>query len=423
MKTLLGFDSWTEGSPHFQRLVPELERLGYALVLVHLGSWGHDTGRLVEERIGQLLVRDISYYGGKNFQEILETEKPEGVIFFSTRSLAHQAFNIYCRFLGIPTVHLYHGLVTVQAVRAGEAGVFRLNFWNAIHLVRTRLAKNLFRIWPTYWRALLAARAPFSYWAAFARELLDKVQGRLAQAPLAASTTSGCVYTSADVEHMKWMYNVPEQMIAVVGNPDLAGFGLDEPDLGHALRDRHETLDEVIYIDTALVEAGIAFADGEAFVAHLSTTAAELAAQGLKLVVKLHPAHQRTAVPALLAEAGVAVCGQEEFVSRLKRARASIVEPSTAALIPALMGLPLLLAEYGPLSGQAYGQVLTSYPRSVHLTEILRAAGLIEQQEAVTAVEETGRWIEQNSGPLPASLMPSRAAQAIVATVKAGAVR
>jgi hypothetical protein len=423
MKTLLGFDSWTLGSSHFERLAPELERLGYRLVLIHLGSWGHDPGRPVEERIGALQVRDISYYEDQNFRNILETEKPDGVIFFSTRSLAHQAFNIYCRFLGIPTVHLYHGLVTVQAVQTGDEGAFRLNWWNQLHLIRTRLAKNLLKIWPAYWRALMATRAPVSQWTAFVRELLNKVRGKVAPAPLAASTTSGCVYTSADVEHMHWTYHVPIASIVVVGNPDLSGFGLDEADLGYALGNRPEVLDEVIYIDTAFVEAGMIYANEDEFVKHLLATASTLAGQGLQLVVKLHPAHYRTTTPARLAAAGIALCDKLEFVTRLKRARAAIVEPSTAALVPALLGIPLLLAEYGPLAGQAYGGVLTSYPRSARLTDAGQTVRLISEQEADYQPELSRQWIERNSGPLPASHMPARAAEAIVATIRAVAAQ
>ena len=422
MKTLLGFDGWTQGSVYFERLVPELEQRGYRLILIHLGSWGHDLGRPREEQIGRLTVRDISYYEGKGFREILEAEQPAGVIFFSTRSLAHQAFNLYCRFMRIPTVHLYHGLVTVQAVHAGGSGAFRLNWVNQLSLVRDRLAKNLFQIWPTYWSALLHTRAGLSAWTDFCRELVDKIQAKVTPAPLAASTDGGCVYTSADVGHMQRIYHVPAERIAVVGNPDVASFGLNEADLG-CCSARSEASKEIFYIDTAFNEAGMVFPDTSAFVQHLVDSAAILSQQGLQLVAKLHPAHGRTGVADRLQAHGVAVCARAEFVERLKTARAAIVEPSTAAMIPALLGLPLLLAEYGPLAGQAYGAVLTSYPRSANLTDLRQAADKISALENGEERDAALHWIEQNSGPLPASLMPARAAEAIASTVEAGVAR
>ena len=416
MKTLLGFDSWTQGSVYFERLVPELEERGYRLILVHLGSWGHDPDRPAEEQIGQLTVRNIRYYGGKGFREILELERPAGVIYFSTRSLAHQAFNLYSRFLGIPTVHLYHGLVTVQAVHAGGTA-FRVNWWNQLSLVRTRFAKNLFKIWPAYLQALVRTHAGLPAWLDFARELTDRIRAKVTPAPLAATTDGGCVYTAADKNHMHRIYHVPENRIAVVGNPDVASFGLNEADLAHCLTNA-STTNEVIYVDTAFNEAGMIFSDAEAFIRHLVQSAAALSKQGLVLVAKLHPAHGRTGVAERLRARGVAVCSRSEFVERLKQARAALVEPSTAAVIPALLGLPLLLAKYGPLAGQDYGAVLTSYPRAAHLVDIMQVGSVIEKARATGAVDASQNWIEQNSGPLPASLMPARAAQAIVATLE-----
>lgn len=82
MKKVIGFDSWTEGARYFEKLVPALEDRGYSLILIHIGSWGHDPNRPVEEKIGHLNVRDITYYKGMSFLQILKTEQPEAVIFF-----------------------------------------------------------------------------------------------------------------------------------------------------------------------------------------------------------------------------------------------------------------------------------------------------------------------------------------------------
>jgi hypothetical protein len=415
VKTVLGFDSWTQGSVYFDRLVPELEQRGYRLILIHLGSWGHDPGRPAEERIGQLTLRDIGFYGGKGFRDILELERPAGVIYFSTRSLAHQAFNLYCRFLGIPTVHLYHGLATVQAFQSGGSA-FRVNWLNQLTLVSTRLGKNLFKIWPTYLRALVDTRARPSAWLDFLQQLSNKIQGKITPAPLAATTDAGCVYTAADVEHMQRNYHIPDDYISVVGNPDVSGFGLSEGNLAHCL-DNEGGTNEVLYIDTAFNESGMVFSDADAFAQHLVQSAEALSRQGLKLVAKLHPAHGRTGVADTLRSQGVAICSGSEFVERLMQAKAALVEPSTAALIPALLGLPLLLAEYGPLTGQAYGEALTGYPRACSLTNIADASRIIDEVRSSDRLDASRVWIDQNSGPLPASRMSERAAEAIIATL------
>lgn len=86
MKKIIGFDSWTQGWRHFERLVPALERRGYQLILLHIGSWGHDKGRPNKEYIGRLLVRDIAFYQGKSFLRDFENGETQCCfVFVDTR--------------------------------------------------------------------------------------------------------------------------------------------------------------------------------------------------------------------------------------------------------------------------------------------------------------------------------------------------
>ena len=81
MSRILCFDSWTRGSRHFVRLQNAFAQEGLQLKLVHLGSWGNDVGRPVVENIEQLDVADIAAYRGIDFDWILESEKPDAVVF------------------------------------------------------------------------------------------------------------------------------------------------------------------------------------------------------------------------------------------------------------------------------------------------------------------------------------------------------
>lgn len=414
MKTIFGFDSWTEGRQHFERLVPSLEERGYRLILIHIGSWGHDLNRPVEEKIGRLEVRDISFYNGMSFLQILEKERPEAVIFFSTRALAHQAFNNYCQYLGIPTLHVYHGLVTVQAVGLGVDMPYKVNWFKLLKLVRVRLRKNLTKIWPIYWRSLLDTQASLSVWLDFFHEISAKLQFKNIPAPLAAKTTAGCVYADSDVSHMARTYRIPEYCIHTVGNPDLIGFGLQEKDLGSWLVSGREYSREIIYIDTALIEAGFVFANQNEFISHLIDTHTALESQGLHLVVKLHPGHHSTGVPERLRSIGISLCNKEDFVRRLQAARGALVEPSSAALIPGLLGCPLLLVEYGKLKGQRYGVVLTSYPMAAPVRDLAEVRNLIETLPKGVCSADVAAWIKTNCGPLPAKDMPARVADVIL---------
>ena len=80
------------GSHHNSWLVPAFSASNIELLLLHLGSWGEDTGRPKEEVIDGLLVRDISYYDRGSFDQMLEAEQPDLVLFLSTEIFLHQAF-------------------------------------------------------------------------------------------------------------------------------------------------------------------------------------------------------------------------------------------------------------------------------------------------------------------------------------------
>ena len=67
---IIGFDGWTLGAHHFERISKPLKKLNVDLLL-HLGSYGDEKGKK-HETIGDLEVRDISFYDGLNFEQILK---------------------------------------------------------------------------------------------------------------------------------------------------------------------------------------------------------------------------------------------------------------------------------------------------------------------------------------------------------------
>jgi hypothetical protein len=348
-----------------------------------------------------------------SLRDILIKEKPSAVIFLSTRAFAHQALNRYALSLGIPTCHLYHGLVNVQAVDLGDKA-YRVNWRSQLPIVLQRSAKNITKILPTYIKALIATRAGATHWKRLAKEIVCKARARIyEEAPPDCQTTIGCVYTKADVRHMARVYKVPEDRIYVVGNPDLSLFKLGSDDMGYRLSYRDSVSREVMYIDTALIEAGMVFDGKDDFVGHLVMTKETLEASGFKLVAKLHPGHFRTGVLYEAEKRNIEVCDKELFVTRLKRCCAAIVEPSTVAMIPAVMGLPLLLANYGKLKEQKYGHVLTTYPKAMPLTDVSLLPELVAKIERTSDEKAVWDWINENSGPLPAEDMPERVAEAI----------
>lgn len=412
-KKILVFDGWTQGASNIIRLIPALKERGLDISLLHVGSWGHDKNRAEEEQIEGLLVRDISFYRGYSFDSILRQEDPSLVIFLSTQAFIHRAFNRHCAFAGIKTMHLYHGLIGVQQVYSGQ--MYRVNFMARAKLIFTRMGKNLLRLWPSYCLALWKTKASPQHWAWFAYDIWRTFKGTLHSRVGAPDTKTDacCVYSNGDAEHAITRYRMPTKSVFVVGNPDLAKFQILESDLGIKAFKHQEISNGVMYIDTALNESGVVFSGRTDFVNHLKQTNSSLVEQGFRLIVKLHPGHDVSFFEKALLSYGIQICSDENFISTLKTTVAAIVEPSSAALIPALLGMPVMLACYGKLSNQGYGHVLTDYPRAKMLDSIdLFASALRDMHRPQTfQSDEFSRWVNANLGPMPFEKMPERVAE------------
>lgn len=418
-KTILGFDSWTGGAKKYARLLPALEAQGYTLILVHLGSWGADVGRPLSEYIDQLEVRDINYYGSLNFEQILLKESPSAVLFLSNDVFAHRAFNRYAIKQGIPTLRLYHGIVSVQDISTSQ--MHTPSLINQIKFVLIRLPKAMIKVWPCYIKALLRTRASFKDWRKFFRDVVFQALGKYIEHSADDCRTTACaVYTPADVEHAHNKYNYQHDEIYVVGNPDFISFNISPDTVGRYNADLADTYSDIVYIDTGLFHAGMVFDNQKDFFKHLLHTQEQLAAQGLKLSIKLHPQHFKTSLPADLNNHGIEVLDNNNFVPKLLQSKAAIVEPSTVALVPSVLGMPILAANYGKLASQKYGSVITSYPRYQRLDSLSTMSDLLPLVNKCELNESVSDWIKINAGPFPVENMPSRVVD-ILAKITANA--
>ena len=413
---ILGFDSWTRGSHHFARLVEACTRRNASLRLVHLGSWGNDADRPLQERIGPLDVCDISLYG-HSLQRALDAERPDAAVVLSSQTFAHRAFLRYCRQRSIPTLLLYHGLASMQ-VTDDKKGSFSIDTWAYARFIASKLGKMVHRTLPAYAGSLWKTGAGGGDWLRFGGDIVRMARGsgswQLATAK-DARTDHCAVYTNADIEHARRVFGFEPHEVVAVGNPDLVRFGFSTDMLGSRLRAGASSPSQAImYIDTGLVATGLVFDSQAKFVQHILGTARSLAAQGKTLLFKPHPAHDPEFLRSSFAAAGVEVVANENFIERLRDCAACIVEPSTLAVIPALMGVPMFYAAYADLSGLRYGPVLTSYPLGQLLRNIDDLSKLLADCPAMQNPEATQAWIARNSGPLPAEEMPDRVVDILV---------
>lgn len=413
---VLGFDGWTMGSHHYSRLLSAFSECGIDFVLVHLGSWGDEIGRPKEEIIDGMLVRDIAYYGQCSFDHILETERPDVVLFLSTETFLHQAFQRYCFAKSIPTLHLFHGLLGVVPHVVGVT-VYKISPLRQLMYVLERVGKFVRRTVWVYSRSLIKTRGTFADWCKFAQDVTNRIKGVSVVIPARDSrATRCCVYTKADyvTTEVKWKYESGE--VVAVGNPDLGRFGLDEKLLGSAIRSSAVPDRRIVYIDSGISSHGTNFSSDREYVSYLQNCARSLRERNYNLCVKLkpHPSSRFEFLRDQLMRDGITVLENDEYVPALVSSSGCIAEPSTASLIPCLLGLPVFLARVGKLNTLLYGDVFDKYPRAMYLGSWEDIPDhILPIPEAVTA-RATDAWIADNAGPMPAADMPKRVARVVL---------
>jgi hypothetical protein len=414
---VLGFDAWTKGALHYQRLAAAFKPLGLELTLLHLGSWGDETGRPQTEVIDGLPVRDISFYSGLTLPEILDRERPSAVVFTSTESFACRAFNRYCHQRNVPTVHVFHGLQRVL-VLDGSAP-FDSKLYQRLWLLRRMILKGLLHFWPVYARALWQTQAGREEWRRFLYDLTSRARGtRPRKAAADSQADRACVFNDAEIGYVADAFGYPTDHVVSVGNPDLILFGLPAESVGTFLGPQASRGNLVMYVDASLLNYGGVYGSEAEFIAHITQTRDELGRQGKHFVFKPHPTQTGSRVLSALADAGIDICSKDVFVSTLHQCCATISEPSSAAMLPALMGMPLFLARYGNLKGQVFGDFFTSYPRAVALTDIRGFSDLLAAEQARLDSARVKSWIAQNIGPLPAEDMPARVAGVVLGLIR-----
>ena len=265
MKKVIGFDSWTGGAHYFARLIPAFKARGLDLQLVHLGSWGNEPGCPHECQMGELLVRDIAFYGGDSLETILDIEQPVAVILLSTDTFAHRAFIRYCDQKSIPTLNLYHGLVELTD-SVSESTAYTVSWSAHVRYVFSRLGKLLQHTFPCYIKALLKTKASLKDWSRFCSDIFHMAKNDhfFRHAAADAKTTKCAVYVQADVEHAMRFYGFMQEEVFAVGNPDLLKFGLEEGMIGNWVQPA--TVDSsIMYIETGFSSVGLFFSSEQDF--------------------------------------------------------------------------------------------------------------------------------------------------------------
>lgn len=418
---VLGFDNWTKGIHHFARLKPALESLGIEFSVVHLGSWGNEPGRPTRELLHGVDVSDIAAFGG-DLEAMLDAVKPDVVLFLSTQTFSHRALIRYCGQRSIPTLHLYHGFVSVQA----SSGSKRIDRAAYLRFVLSKLPRVLSRVLPCYIRSLVRTGASRQEWARMVSDTVRLAVGKANPIASADSLTTRCaVFAQPDVEHAVRTFGFLREDVVTVGLPDLLRFGVADRLLGSRLSPGAKR-GGILYIGSGLLVQGRVFA-GETgrhgFVTHMVAIARQLQTLGYRLWLKPHPSVDRELLEELRTAADIVPVSDFDFVAALEMCDACLVEATSLAVIPALLGMPLLLANFGALGGLAFGPVLIGYPRASWLTDLANVDTLLLEDVKRLDHAAALSWIATCAGPLPAREMPQRVATELASLCRRSSIQ
>ena len=414
---VLCFDSWTVGSYHYVRLIEEFKKNHIEMLLLHLESWGGQKTAIGQD-IDGLKTRDISYYRGKSFSQILDTEQPDLVLFLSTETFAHRAFQRLCHFKRIPTINLYHAVIGVLPFDGQVLHEF--NLFGHFKNIARHFRKTVLNAIPAYAASLITTSAGVNDWSRLIKDLYYRAIGKWIFNPARdATSTKTCVYTDVDRQNAIDKYGHAEADVVTVGNPDLIRFGLTEDLIGSGLKTIDAGHKQIIYIDSGISSHGWVFNSDHDYLKHLVHCAEMIAHQGLQVAFKLkpHPEARKNYLSSELAKRNIKTIENDDFISELSSSVACMIEPTTLGLIPAILGLPLFLVHAAPLESVAYGDVYLTYPRSMVLNDLGDVQRLLNDENRLCDPEEVRDWIKNNSGPLPASEMPSRVAKVVLAAL------
>ncbi len=411
---VLCFDSWTVGSYHYVRLIEEFKKNNIELMLLHLESWGGQHVQ-TEQVIEGLRIRDISYYKNIGFSKILDLEKPNLVIFLSTETFAHRAFQRLCHFKKIPTINLYHAVVGVLPFDGKELHGFNLtgHFKN----ISRHFRKTVLNAIPAYILSLIQTSAELSVWIKLLKDIYFRAIGKWIFNPASdATSTQTCVYTDVDRLNAISKYGHTPTEVHTVGNPDLIKFGLSEDLICSAINQNDHQIKQIVYIDSGISSHGWVFNSDRDYLNYLINCAEQVQQNGFQLAIKLkpHPAERKNYLSVELANKNIKTIENDIFIEQLLKSTACMIEPTTLGLIPTLIGLPVFLVHMPPLANVMYGEVYTTYPRAITLNKIAGLSKLLDEENSKCNVEEVKKWIENNSGPLPASDMPKRVAKVVL---------
>ena len=277
-----------------------MKEKGVDCLLVHWGSWDAEPGRPKEEVIDGLLCRDISYYKTNIIYKVMKREAPDCVVTLTTNNILDRAKILAARALGIPSVFLMHGIISVtehavaEEVKVFEPTLRRKRF--------SKIPKHLQYIIPNYFYSGLCENSRYLFtrepYLVILNSFLHPEKWKVYPDPSLELQCDKCLaWGNVYKEFITDTYGYARDAVVVTGHPPL--------DQACRIREQPPTEEEieefkqqngidpsarlVLYIEGAFVYSRFEGWTRESLLEHLLEIARLCAESGRHLVVKLHP--------------------------------------------------------------------------------------------------------------------------------------
>lgn len=285
---ILYIDPIDKGYRNFLRLNEDFVSKGFETLLLHTTSLFEDDFKR-EEKIGNMILRDISYYQTKCLRKVIEQEKPKIIVMINLSFTFDRTIVNIAKKNSIKICYLAHGTLVNpntylsnvkeldKNIKKNPARIFsKKNYTLLMNYLDSQYKRSKFLAFYRLIRGIVKSPSQFLTFAKYEDELdVDLL----------------LVYINDDRKHLIENMNYPAEKIKVVGNPEISQFMkqklLTKSDFQRSIG-LNENDDYVVYLDDGFVDGETIWTEKQWF-NHLDYISDALEAQNKKLVLKLHP--------------------------------------------------------------------------------------------------------------------------------------
>ncbi|MCF3107520.1 hypothetical protein LL912_01890 [Niabella sp. CC-SYL272] len=285
MNKVLYIDPVDKGYRNFLFFDNELKSRNIETLLVHTSSFFYPVDSK-EKRIGNLLMRDISYYNTKLIGKVIRQENPDVIVVLNLSFIFDRAVVNFAKRHNIKIIYLSHGALVDasnytqykdqldKSIKSNRKRIFsKKNFIYLLNYLHSQKGSKTISFLKLM-NGIIKEPSRYLTFAKYDKELdVDRL----------------LVYSKNDKKHLRDNMGFPDEKIKIIGTPEIAQFfhekPIDKKDFLLSINQNPE-INYAAYLDDGL--AGGIWRT-EDWYDHLDAINEILLKNKLHLIVKLHP--------------------------------------------------------------------------------------------------------------------------------------